>query len=62
MQHDTSDILFSLFKMAGQTEVADLLLKAGASHSVMNNEVIKPLVKLRQSNIKLLKFHMRNVI
>jgi hypothetical protein len=41
------------------TEVVDLLLKAGASLSVVNNQVIKPSVNLRQSNIKLFK---RNVI
>jgi hypothetical protein len=34
------------------TEVAYLLLKAGASHSVMDKEVIKPSVKLRKSNIE----------
>jgi hypothetical protein len=39
----------------GREEAVDLLLKAGASLSVVNNEVIKPSVKLRQSNIKLLK-------
>jgi hypothetical protein len=39
----------------GQTEVVDLLLKSGASPSVVNNKVIKHSVKLRQSNIKLLK-------
>jgi hypothetical protein len=39
----------------GRKEVVDLLLKAGASLSVVNNEVIKPSVNLRQSNIKLLK-------
>jgi hypothetical protein len=39
----------------GRKEVVDLLLKAGASLSAVNNEVIKPSVKLRQSNIKLFK-------
>jgi hypothetical protein len=39
----------------GRTEVVDLLLKAGASLCVVDNEVIKPSVKLRQSNIKLFK-------
>jgi hypothetical protein len=28
----------------------------------VDNEVIKPSVKLMQSNIKLFKWHMRNVI
>jgi hypothetical protein len=37
----------------GKTEVVDLLVKSGASLSVKNNEVIKPSVKLSQSNIKL---------
>ena len=41
--------------MNGITEVVDLLLKAGASLSVLDNEVIKPSIKLRQSNIKLFK-------
>jgi hypothetical protein len=53
-------VLYLLFKghtplhlaaWKGKTEVVDLLLKSGASLSVMNNEVIKPLVKLRHSNI-----------
>jgi hypothetical protein len=39
----------------GRKEVVYLLLKAGASLSVVDNEVIKPSVKLRQSNIKLFK-------
>jgi hypothetical protein len=39
----------------GNTEVVNLLLKAGASLSVVTNDVIKPSVKLRQSNIKLFK-------
>jgi hypothetical protein len=39
----------------GRKEVVDLLLKAGASLSAVNNEVMKPSVKLRQSNIKLFK-------
>jgi hypothetical protein len=42
----------------GKTEVVDLLLKSGASLSVMNNEVIKPPVKLRHSNIKLFKYRV----
>jgi hypothetical protein len=37
------------------TDVVDLLLKAGASLSVVNNKVIKPSVKQRKSNIKLFK-------
>jgi ankyrin repeat protein len=39
----------------GNTEVVDHLLKAGASLSVVTNEVIKPSVKLRQSHINLFK-------
>jgi hypothetical protein len=35
----------------GITEVVDLLLKAGASPSVVTKQVIKPSAKLRQSNI-----------
>ena len=37
----------------GKSELVDLLLKSGASLSVVDNKVIKPSVKLRQSNIKL---------
>jgi hypothetical protein len=37
---------------SARREVEDLLLKAGASLSVVNKKVIKPSVKLRQSNIK----------
>jgi ankyrin repeat protein len=44
-----------LAALKGKTEVVDLLLKSGSSLSVMNNEVIKPSVKLRHSNIKLFK-------
>jgi hypothetical protein len=61
MQHDTSDISFSAFKNTfvmkwkGSTEIVDILLKSGASLSVVNNQEIKPSVKLRQSNIKLFK-------
>ena len=39
----------------GKTELVDLLLKSGASPSVLDNEVIKPSVKLRESNIKFFK-------
>jgi hypothetical protein len=39
----------------GRKEVVDLLLKARASLSVVDNEVMKPSVKLRQSNIKIFK-------
>ena len=39
----------------GNTELVDLLLKAGASLSVVDNDVNKPSVKLRESNIKLFK-------
>ena len=41
--------------MQDKTEVVNLLLKAGASLSVVCNEVIKPSVKLRQSHINLFK-------
>jgi hypothetical protein len=37
----------------GRKEVVDLLLKARAFLSVVNSEVIKPSVKLRQLKIKL---------
>jgi hypothetical protein len=46
----------------GNTEVTKVLVEAGASLSAVDNEVIKPSVKLIQSNIKLFKWHMRNVI
>ena len=39
----------------GNTDVTRVLLKAGASLSAVNNMVIKPSVKLIQSNIKLFK-------
>jgi ankyrin repeat protein len=39
----------------GEIMVVDILLKAGASPSVVDNEVIKPSEKLRESNIKLFK-------
>jgi ankyrin repeat protein len=39
----------------GRTELVDLLLKSGASLSVVDYVVIKHSVKLRQSNIKLFK-------
>ena len=41
--------------VGGNTELVDLLLKAGASPSVVDNMVIKHSVKLRESNIKLFK-------
>ena len=44
-----------LAAIGGKTEVVDHLLKAGASLSVVTNEVIKSSVKLRQSNINLFK-------
>ena len=47
-----------LAALKGKTEVVDLLLKSGASLSVMGNEVIKPSVKLRHSNIKLFKYRV----
>ena len=46
----------------GLTDVTKALLEAGASPCAVDNDVIKPSVKLTQSNIKLLKIHMRNVI
>ena len=39
----------------GNTDVTRVLLEAGASLSAVDNEVIKPSVKLIQSNIKLFK-------
>jgi hypothetical protein len=36
----------------GNKEVVELLLNAGASLSVVDEEVIKPSVKLRKSDIK----------
>jgi ankyrin repeat protein len=44
-----------LAAVGGNIEVVYLLLKAGASLSVMTNEVIKPSIKLRQSHINLFK-------
>jgi ankyrin repeat protein len=39
----------------GKTDVAKVLLEAGASLSAVDKKVIKPSVKLIQSNIKLFK-------
>jgi hypothetical protein len=39
----------------GHKDVAEVLLEAGASLSTVDKEVNKPSVKLRQSNIKLIK-------
>ena len=39
----------------GHTDVTKVLVEAGASLSAKDNEVIKHLVKLIQSNIKLFK-------
>ena len=39
----------------GNTEVTKVLVEAGASLSAVNKQVIKPSVKLIQSNIKLFK-------
>jgi ankyrin repeat protein len=39
----------------GETEVTKVLVEAGASLSAVDKYVIKPSVKLRQSNIKLFK-------
>jgi hypothetical protein len=36
----------------GYTDVTEVLLEAGASLSAVDKQVIKPSVKLRQSNIK----------
>jgi hypothetical protein len=39
----------------GNTDMIKVLMEAGASLSAVDNEVIKPSVKLIQSNIKLFK-------
>jgi hypothetical protein len=39
----------------GLTNVTKVLLEAGASPSAVDNDVIKPSVKLRQSNNNLFK-------
>jgi hypothetical protein len=39
----------------GKIEVTKILLEAGASLSAVDKQVIKPSVKLIQSNIKLFK-------
>jgi hypothetical protein len=39
----------------GKTDLIKVLMEAGASLSAVDNEVIKPSVKLIQSNIKLFK-------
>jgi ankyrin repeat protein len=39
----------------GSKDVIKVLVQAGASVSAVDNEVIKPSVKLIQSNIKLFK-------
>jgi hypothetical protein len=39
----------------GNTDVIKVLMEAGASLSAVNKQVIKPSVKLIQSNIKLFK-------
>jgi hypothetical protein len=39
----------------GYTDVIKVLVEAGASLSAMDKHVIKPSVKLMQSNIKLFK-------
>ena len=39
----------------GNTDVTKVLLEAGASLSAVDNNVIKPSVKLIQSNIKVFK-------
>ena len=39
----------------GKTDVTKVLIEAGASLSAVDNMIIKPSVKLIQSNIKLFK-------
>ena len=39
----------------GNTGVTNVLVEAGASLSAVDNGVIKPSIKLRQSNIKIVK-------
>ena len=51
-----------LSAMWGHTDVTNSLLEAGASPSAVDYDVIKPSVKLRQSNNKLFKGRMRNVV
>jgi hypothetical protein len=41
--------------MHGQGEIVSLMLKAESPLSVVNREVNKPSVKLKQSNIELFK-------
>ena len=41
--------------LMGEKDVTKVLVEAGASLSAVNNDVIKPSVKLIQSNIKLFK-------
>jgi hypothetical protein len=41
--------------MWGKTETIQFLVEKGASLSAVDKQVIKPSVKLRQSNIKLFK-------
>jgi len=41
--------------MKGHTDVTKVLLEAKASLSAVDNDVIKPSIKIRQSNIKLFK-------
>jgi hypothetical protein len=47
----------NIFKIANRrhTDVTKVLLEAGASLSAEDNDVIKPSVKLRQSNNKFFK-------
>jgi hypothetical protein len=46
----------------GYTDVIKVLVEAGAPLSAVDNKVIKPSVKLIQSNIKLFKRHIMKVI
>jgi ankyrin repeat protein len=46
----------------GHTDVIKVLVEAGASLSAVDNDVIKPSVKLIQSNIKLFKCKQHNFI
>ena len=41
--------------LVGHRDMTEALLEAGASPSAVNKKVVKPSVKLRQSNIKPLK-------
>jgi hypothetical protein len=59
---NTNNFTSKLSANWGHTYVTKVLLDAGASPHAVDNDVSIPSVKLRQSNIKLLKFHMKNVM